>query len=93
MGEAIRELKHRRFRDAYGYRKANGNAVLARSDLNQSVGKPFFKHLELNSTENESVASAREKNTQFPAAVCVSKTSVIKLSIYHFVRALFNRVS
>ena len=55
--------------------------LLACSDLNQSVGKPFFLHFKLNDTDKKSIASPREKNSQLPAAVRVSKTSVLKLPI------------
>ena len=50
--------------------------LLARFDLLQSIGKPLFQHFKLNATDKISVASAREKNYQLPAAVRVSKTSV-----------------
>ena len=51
--------------------------VLPRADLIQSVGKSLFQHFKLNSTDKRSVASTREKNSQIPAAVRVSKTSVL----------------
>ena len=50
--------------------------LLARFDLLQSIGKPLFQHFKQNATDKISVASAREKNSQLPAAVRVSKTSV-----------------
>ena len=55
--------------------------ALACSDLNQSVGKPFFLHLKLNDTDKKSIGNPREKNSQLPVAVRVSKTSVLKLPV------------
>ena len=55
--------------------------LLACSDLSQSVGKPFFLHFKLNDTDKKSLGSPREKNSQLPVAVRVSKTSVLKLPI------------
>ena len=56
--------------------------LLACSDLSQSVGKPFFLHFKLNSTDKKSIGSPREKNSQLPVAVRVSKTSVsVRLGI------------
>ena len=55
--------------------------LLACSDLNQSVGKPFFLHFKLKDTNKKSIGSPREKNSQLPVAVRVSKTSMLKLPI------------
>ena len=54
--------------------------LLACSDLNQSVRKPFIQHFKLNDTDKKSIGSPREKNSQLPAAVRVSKASVLKLT-------------
>ena len=35
--------------------------LLARSELNQPVGKPFFYHFKLNATDKRSIATARKK--------------------------------
>ena len=45
----------------------------------------MFWHFKLNATEKHSEAIAREENTQLPAAVHVSETSVLKLSIVSYV--------
>ena len=69
-------------KDVFETRTAAGRRMQllwARSDLNQSVGKPLFKHFKLNATDKRSVASARKKNSQLPAAVRISKTSVLLL--------------
>ena len=58
---------------------------LARFDLNQSTGQHLFWHFKLNSTDKHSEAIAREENTQLPAAVHVSETCVLKLSIGSYV--------
>ena len=50
-------------------------------ELKQSIGKPFSSHFKLNATDEKSVTCSREKNTQLTAAICVSKTSVLKVSI------------
>ena len=55
--------------------------LLARFDLNQSIGQHLFWHFKLNGTDKHSEAIAREENTPLPAAVRVSETSVLKLSI------------
>ena len=39
------------------------------------------ERVELNATDEKSVASTRENNTQLPAAVRISKTSMLKFSI------------
>ena len=55
--------------------------LLARFDQNQSTGQHLFWHFKLNAKDKNSEAIAREENTQLPAAVHVSETSVFKLSI------------
>ena len=58
--------------------------LLAWSDLNQSVGKPFFLHFKLKYTNKKSIGSPREKNSQLPVAIRVSKTSMLKLPNFFF---------
>ena len=69
----IRELKQ----DVLEIRKTTRKrmqTLLVRSDLNQSGRKP-----KLNDTDETSVPSrAKEKNTQLPAHVRISKMSVLK---------------
>ena len=68
--------------DVFETRTATGRRkqmLLACSDLSQSVGNPFFLHFKLNDTDKKSIGSPREKNSQLPVAVRVSKTSVLKL--------------
>ena len=68
--------------DVFETRTATGRRkqmLLACSDLSQSVGKPFFLHFKLNDTDKKYIGSPREKNSQLPVAVRVSKTSVLKL--------------
>ena len=78
----IRELKHRRFET----RTMTGRQILlllTHFDLNQSVVNPCFSTFKLDATDKRSVASAsgKKKKTQLPAAVYVSTTSMLKISI------------
>ena len=60
--------------------------------MNQSTGQHLFWHFKLNATDKHSEAIAIEENTQLPAAVHVSETSVLKLSTY-VVLAAFGKLS
>ena len=53
---------------------------LALFDHHHSTGKPLFYHFKLNVTDEKSVKSIRERNSQLPASVPFSKTSVLKLA-------------
>ena len=76
------ELKQRQFET----RTATGRKtelLLVCSELNQSVGKPSFKYFKLNTTSKRSVANGRAKKYQLPAAVRVSKTSLLEVPNGH----------
>ena len=66
--------------------------LLAQFDLNQSIGQHLFWHFKLNVTDKHSKAIAREENTQLPAAVRVSETSVLNIGSY-VVLAAFGKLS
>ena len=72
-------LGNRRFWDADGDRKSKSTDSGALWPRPISW-KPFFYLFKLNATDEKSVASAKEKNSQLPAAVRVSKTSMLKFS-------------
>ena len=84
VSSALKELLGSLSNNFFETRQATGRRFqlfLARCDLNQSVGKLLIKQFKLNAKDKRSVTSARKKNSQLPAAVRVSKTSVFKLSI------------